>query len=203
MARRRRPIQRLKQCLRLAGPARLAGTNCCRRYNCHGTSSAYDTQSAQGDYSPYGVSGRYLADLFISWINTNGDLCQAVFGDLLSLLIRDELIVAYLLGFPHSEVYRRRILRDDMTFKHPSDAPVTLQLPPALRITWIPAFDADRPTAQAWSCVGPTRGLATACLRSCRLNPVHNRLKNLFHAVFYGPLSRLNPEPRIVRRLIR
>lgn len=99
---------------------------------------------AQADFSSYGVSGRYLADLLVSWIDSNGDLCRAVSGDLLSWPIWDEVIVAYLLALTYCEVYARPILRDNMTFEHPKDAPVISQLPPAQRITWITGIDADR-----------------------------------------------------------
>jgi purine nucleosidase len=101
-------------------------------------------ERAQADFSSRGVSGRYLADLFVSWINTNGDLCEAVSGNRFSWPIWDEVAVAYLLGFTHSEVYPRPALRDDMTFVHPTGAADTLQLTPAESVTWITTIDADR-----------------------------------------------------------
>ena len=101
-------------------------------------------ERARADFSSCGVSGRYLTDLLASWINTNGDLCEAVAGDRFSWPIWDEVTVAYLLGFTHSEIYPRPALRDDMTFEHVSRAPAISQLPPAQRITWITAIDADR-----------------------------------------------------------
>ena len=101
-------------------------------------------EHARANFSSRGVSGRYLADLLVSWINTQGDLCEAVAGDRFSWPLWDEVTVAYLLGFTHSTVYARPTLRSDMTFAPPAGAVDALQLTPADSVTWITAIDADR-----------------------------------------------------------
>ncbi len=86
--------------------------------------------------SPGGLAGRYLTDLFISWLDRNGPLAESVTGDRHSWVIWDEVTVAYLLGLTKSEVHARPVLRDDLVFQHDAGSPQ--------KITWITSIDSGR-----------------------------------------------------------
>jgi len=82
-----------------------------------------------------GGRGRYLADLFVRWVDESTGLAELL-GDRHSLPLWDQVAVAHLLGLTRAEVRPRPRLRDDLSFEHPAGV--------AANVTWITSIDTEK-----------------------------------------------------------
>ena len=67
-----------------------------------------------------GKRGPYLASLLDDWLDHHVDLVERVTNNRDIWPVWDEVVVAYLLGFTHSESYPRPILGNDLQFVMPA-----------------------------------------------------------------------------------